>query len=547
VVGETANDFALAIAYDRTYGFGDWISPDWFSDITHINMKLMLRGYAPSGPDRADKVLVTTCSGQDAMLSTVAEALNNPIVRVVRDLADADPPPVATVTPRVTFDKDGRLHLGVVDQWSQSWAAPVIHVGDGTIIMETTCPIPSVLHPDLAASERLSWQIDVQFYPRKCPADRGIDQSALLVDNSGFFHTWVRSARDGISYQSLRFDFVAAGTPPQQRLATPKLRRPGLSEWVELVSAQRGLTVTPSAAGRQSAVLERLWGSRENLAFAMGGPIRTVLRAFLPTAVSSAEAYPNNEGVILAGEGFMTFDGMRSLGGEFEDERHLRVEVDEALMHRVLRRGLILRCAECGYSAFTPIDRLEQVNRCQRCDSPNELTHWHWKMPLHEPTWYYDLHRAVRGFLAQDGDVPLLLSHHLRTGRQHVADVGELEFLDADTGKKLAEADLIALVGQDVVVAEAKKNGSLGTGRQAGRAAAKRVELADVLSADQILLATTADSWDQGSVDALRSAVRGRRWTTGGAPTIRIVSGLGSNSVVDTVIDPPAPDAAVDH
>jgi hypothetical protein len=116
-------------------------------------------------------------------------------------------------------------------------------------------------------------------------------------------------------------------------------------------------------------------------------------------------------------------------------------------------------------------------------------------------------------------------------------DAPELELRDAG-GSPVAEADLIAVSDGILIIAEAKSNNTLGSNpREIKRAAAKRVKLADVLRADQIILATTQQDWNASSATAMRDAVNGHPWAAGLPPSVRLVTGLGGDQVQDLRFD----------
>jgi hypothetical protein len=157
--------------------------------------------------------------------------------------------------------------------------------------------------------------------------------------------------------------------------------------------------------------------------------------------------------------------------------------------------------------------------------------------PLEEPSWFYDLHPVARELLKDYGEVPLQLSRHLRSTSARYADVPELELRDA-SGRPLAEADLIAVSGDQLIVAEAKSNDALGSSpREIRRAAAKRVKLTADLRADQIILATTQPEWSASSITEMRSAVAGHPWLAGLQPAVRLIADLGSDQVQDLRLD----------
>ena len=268
----------------------------------------------------------------------------------------------------------------------------------------------------------------------------------------------------------------------------------GLAEWARLLAGQLGLSFELSSAGRRAETLRQLWDAREDFVASMTGQLLPVLRAFQPSHAQSSVAYPGDEGVVLLNgvrEGYLTFAGMVKLAGEGVSVGALRDGVDALAARGVVRRGLVLGCGLCGRPSFIAIGNLAQVNQCSRCGAANDLAQKQWRYPVEEPSWFYDLHPVARELLADHGEVPLLLSRHLRSTSRRYDDVPELELRDA-SGNPVAEADLIAVCDDDVIVAEAKSNDALGgNAKEIRRAAAKRVRLADVLRADQIILATT--------------------------------------------------------
>jgi hypothetical protein len=542
VVGESANDFAAALAWDRLYGRAVWVPSDWSpvgDDQDAVDRQLLFHA-SIIGPAayRGHKVLVGSVSAADEKVSQVVQALHDAGAALGEGAAEQRRKHTeAVVAGQISFRPVGVLHWAVIDQFDQQYALPVNRDDEGGIVLVAPPPVPVITHPDLSRCESLGWQIDLDSWPSSMPRGRGLDGQALVAPGEDEHLTWVRSGRDGISYESHRYNFVAAGTPRLSQLARPRLRELGLREWAAHIAEQQGKSIELSDAGRRVEILRRLWGNREDLAATLAGPLLPVLRAFLVKAKATTDAYPNQEGVVLlsgAREGYLTFNGMARLGGREEDPAGLRRDIDRLLALRVLRRGMILDCGECERPAFIDVNELAQINTCPRCGARNELSQTRWRQPADEPTWFYDLHPAARELLAQNGEVPLLLPHHLRGKSRRYADAPELELHDRVTGGPVAEADLVALDDDDLVTAEAKTTTALwGTPKEIRRAAAKRVTLAALLHADQIVLATTLPKWDHSSVSALRNAVTGYRWPGERPPAIRIVTGLGTPDIAD--------------
>jgi hypothetical protein len=154
--------------------------------------------------------------------------------------------------------------------------------------------------------------------------------------------------------------------------------------------------------------------------------------------------------------------------------------------------------------------------------------------PLHGPSF---LHPAARELLRQDGDVPLLLAAHLRSGVRDYVDIAEVEATSLNSSKPFGESDLVALCGDALVVAEAKSVGSLGKSPQeARRTVTKRLKFAELLRADQLIMATSVPDWAAASVTAIREAASTWPHQTR-PPIVRLITGLGSGETRDERLD----------
>jgi hypothetical protein len=541
VAGDEAADFALALAWDRLYGRSAWLPSEWqpdpsvtTSEMAALRLELGDFGFDPRHTD--GKVSLTTTSLGTEAMTRLASVLNTPLIHAV---GEADEPPRFTVTD-VRFDSDGIRTLAVVGQFDHQFTVPVRKDAGGGAVAMMPSPTPALEDPDLAGSTGLRWHVDLELLGSVMPRGRGLDGRTLLAPGENVYLTHVRSGRDGITFDAGRLDFVPTGTAPMSRLARPRLREPGLAEWAQLLASQSGLAFGLSSAGRRAETLRQLWGSREGFVGSLTGDLLPILGAFQPSHAKSADAYPGGEGVVLLNgvrEGYLTFTGMLKYAGDKTDPAALRDSVDALAARKVVRRGLILGCGTCGRPAFIAVGSLAQVNQCPRCGTANQLAQPQWRDPVEEPQWYYDLHPVARELLADHGEVPLLLSHHLRSTARRYDDVPELELRD-DSGNPVAEADLIAVANDEVIVAEAKSNNALGKNpREVKRAAAKRVKLASVLRADQIILGTTQPEWNESSLTEIRSAVTGHPWPAQLRPAVRLVTGLGSDHAEDLRLD----------
>lgn len=537
VAGDEPEDFAVSLAWSRIHGPSLWLPSQWWPTEQSDEAawaRSALASLVGRAVSRGHEVRLTSASLSLDRLEPLAELLRTPAHLVSHEVAGAEPPPPrekAVVVDSVRWQCDGVLHLGVVDQYDDQVSLPTMMDTEGTTTLLGQPPAPVLDHALLAAADALRYEVDLIIPPQRMPRGRGLPGTTLLAPGEDRGLTWLRSSRTAISYHPHRFDFVLAGTAPAARLARPRVRELGMLPWVQAQAERAGLSAVLSQAGRRVDVLRRLIGSREQLAELFAGPLLPVLRAFNKSGRTDS-AYLSGEGVVVGREGYLTLSGMLTLATDPADERIFRDLVDVAATRRLLHRGMILDCHVCERPAFVPLMALSQTNTCPHCASPNELVQDRWRKPYAEPAWYYHLHPVARDLLTTHGEIPLLLADHLRGDRTY-ADVAEVEFLSS--GNATAECDLVASIDGKVVVAEVKSADNLGTGKQLRAAVSKRIYVAEVLRADEIILGTTASRWETTTVKALKAEVTERVWITGRAPSIRLVTGLGTPAVSDNI------------
>jgi hypothetical protein len=529
------------MGWARMYNNAYWLPQSWAANTDPARsepLTLTLQDLVDTMRFERGKVRLHSTSLSNNELADLTERLTQPLFQHVdADGRPDDNGPTYTetvITEPLPFAQAGRLHLAVADHFDLQLALPVTVDSQGGAVMITPPPIPIINSGPLAEHESLSWQVDLDFSPPSMPRGRGLSGATLLAPDEDRFLTWTRSGRDGITFESHRYNFVASGTPVASRLARPRLRHLSLLEWATVTADRESVLLSLSSAGRRVEILRRLTGSRELLADMIAGAFLPALRAFDPApSRTTHDAYPSGDGVVLRGDGFLTFTGICSRLAPAGTTAECRDLVDSLLARRILRRGLILDCGECEQPDLVSVDQLAQLNQCARCGALNELTKPRWKDPLAEPEWFYDLHPAARELVRQGGEVPLLLSHYLRSKARVYTDVSEIEATRAGAPSPFAETDLIAHSDSDLLIAEAKRGDRLGaTAGAARRAIGKRLDMVALLRAQQIILATTQARWsDQTAVEA-SAAIEGRQWP-GGRPTLRLIAGLGSTETTD--------------
>jgi hypothetical protein len=177
-------------------------------------------------------------------------------------------------------------------------------------------------------------------------------------------------------------------------------------------------------------------------------------------------------------------------------------------------------CGECERRAFYRMDALREMNTCPRCGAAaySSAARRTSIDKSEEPGWFYDLHGAAREFLEQDGDVPVLAGWTSRSSTT------------AFQGRKILTRSTSPPWWTGVVIGEAKRIASLGTRRETNRAVQKLIRVSDLVSADEIVLATTAPGpWEDLATGQLLTATAGHRWRFGTVPRIRVLTDLRGN------------------
>lgn len=530
VVGDSAQDFALARLWRLTFGAAYWLPSALGADEETMPWPIAhgVTSIARDLSRRSHRLAVSSISRPASELESLRDRLlaSDPIVSPKEDA------PLTVVSSlKLPWRQQVTVGLAVQDQWDSPAPVPVSVTKDGTTQMAAPLPAPTLLNTELAARSELEWQVDVQWHGGHAVRRRGLDSRELFSDSPAFMPTWARSSRHGMTYQSRRCDFILSGTRRENTLARVALRDLSLAAWVRAKAAEHGRTVSPSDAGRRTALLANMLGGRRQYVELFGGPLLPALRAMLTTSATSSKAYPAGDGVSLSStEGVLTFDGIctRAVDLELPD---VRDHVDSALRAGVLRRGLVLGCSTCEQKQFQTVDKLGQRWRCVRCDTQNDLDQRTWKLPADEPTWFYDLHPVGRHVLRENGEVSALLSARLhgqrKDQREAFGDLEEVEFLQADQPQ--VEVDLVVYADDVLTVAECKSPGVL-TGRAGKREVGKKCQAAAWLRADQLVFATTAEEWTPATRTLVKDVVAGfGGWGPLGPPDVSFVEGLGGS------------------
>ncbi|WP_353813525.1 hypothetical protein [Agromyces sp. SYSU T00266] len=495
VIGDTPEDFSMAMIYDRTIGFAIWLTLDAVELLSNNWMlaeRLRLRA-----TDNAVQPSLATVS------MSLAPPQLEPIIRSI--LAAIDLPELEDESPaegdwlemrEPVATQDALLSLMLANEVGEVVSLAASEQTGGTVELATGLSAPIPTDPPLTGLGSPAWLVDVATPENQMPRARRVDAGCLAVDSK---FELLRSSRAGITFHAASHGFIPSNTVLRSRLARPRLRFPGLADWINARARDGGMVPRLSRPGQNSALVAQRLGGRDAMTGLLAGPLRAGLQYAAQPGGSSRSDFPKEDGVVLHGVRMLTFDAFAefAVGAGRAEVRSI---LDQLLVGRLMRRGIVLDCPDCHTPSFVSIDELGQVVNCARCEARNQLTAARWRSPADEPVWFYDLHPALGELLCANGDVSALVAREFkaRAARRYF-DVEELEFASMETGSTRFEIDLIALIDDELIVVESKSNGSLGSGRKRQRSVIKRFEAAVLLGADAVAFATTG-GWSSDTV-----------------------------------------------
>lgn len=202
---------------------------------------------------------------------------------------------------------------------------------------------------------------------------------------------------------------------------------------------------------------------------------------------------------------FLVFDDAVALTGL--DAEDVRTPLDELLLAGVLERGLVLDCGTCSYDGWYSVSELGTDFRCPRCRRRTPITAASWKKPLTEPLWFYSLSEVLRQALELNAHAPLLALAKLKDRARAFMFEPEMEIFD-DLGWH-CELDLWVVREGRIVIGEAKTGDRLGTPAETKKLVANLRKVADAIGADDVVVATTSESWSSTVEPSVRAAFAG--------------------------------------
>jgi len=518
VLGDTAEDFATAMMWQRLIGWAAWIpSIEGLDGPKHLALRALDASLRDFHQDGKSVRIISTSLNTAEIDERIGELQGLTFWRVWVGSDLYTSPRARLETGPLTPSSRGLLTWVLPDGLGDGLAAPALVDDTGTAVLEAGITSPLVAPERHLVGDRSPafpyWYVDVALDTDLLPRGRDLPPSAIVSVREPWPEALVRRSRDGYTFKAINPALILNGGPLSGRLARARLIQPSLSRWIDTVTARTGLRTELSLPGQHAALLAARLGGRAQLAELIDtlGPALRLMGT--RTDINRKYSDPALEhGRVIDRDVVLTLDGFaHALSSDAGDMRH---HLDILLAADLLWPGFLLSCTDCGITSHVRLDAVGRTYQCPRCTATNPFTSTHWIAGAdpHQPQWFYDLHPVFRRLISERGDIPLLAAHKLRTESRSYLDTAETQFVDIATGRKVFEIDLIAHVDNEVVLVEAKATPTLGdTRHDRGEAVNKLLLAAQTLRADRIILATTnTKSWKPIDVEQISRGAAGR-------------------------------------
>jgi hypothetical protein len=226
VVGDSLDDYALALAYDRLSWRGSWL-PTAMADRSHEHFRRLRRAFSWLRRDRQINDLP-----QSGLFLTSTTVDVGQLSQIAGDLTDGDTggterlvAAVQVVTPD-QVPTPGRKLWGDPDRYDVRISVPVARDDSGAVELLTEVDLPTPSTIDASAVHDLRWEVDIDVLGHRLPARAALGGSRLLADgDQPAFAAQVRAGADGVTVHSHSQGLVIAGSP--LRLARADAPRSG--------------------------------------------------------------------------------------------------------------------------------------------------------------------------------------------------------------------------------------------------------------------------------------------------------------------------------
>ncbi len=297
----------------------------------------------------------------------------------------------------------------------------------------------------------------------------------------GLTTTEARVTRGGIAYIAPS-PFIVDDTPVRHQLQHPRLSRLTLLEQVRAMAAPAGWGCELSDKGQFATGASKLFGGFGALCAQLRDDgVAALLRAYQ----DRDEAAP---GIALSGgrRRYLSLEDIREL---VADGPALLNRLES---RRVLARGLVLKCERCRHADWYSARESDPAFRCSRCSLEQRPRPGHW-LGDPEPRWRYRLDEVLFQFLRHRGDLPALTVYERFHGLERTYEaLTELELVDP--GQVKTELDFVVVEDGQLWLGEAFTDAHYGRGRKETARLERLAQVAVLLQARGVILATAADA-----------------------------------------------------
>ncbi len=469
VVGDTAWDFALFYALRRMTGQAWWL-PSWLRTRTAYMWEL--RHALEYGPAELGRTLAIVSASSPAARDRAADLRSTSGKPLAAEVANwRDVLPNAPLRPFET-DNQGRAQFL-------------------ELVSGRTLPLPTPIPKRVATMPETSmrWITDLEgaeWTPIRHPA-----LGAKLLDTGLYDSGNVRTSRDGVAYTGPNV-IILAGEGLESAVVRPTLRPAPLLDQLQDILEPQGWRVEASDKGIYAAESAKLFGGVRELAAALRNrATRAVLDAYLD------KTQPGQS--LSDGRRYLSFQNFTDI----IDDDSVTSTLPSLLGSMVVERGLILRCQRCRQKAWYDLARIAASFTCDRCRLVQDVERG-WGSG-DEPPWFYRLAEVLYQFLKSNGDLPVLAVHDKFGEQLRVDQSYELDLVSPENGK--LEMDIFVSDGPRLWIGEATTSGGFDSGRLA-----KVAEVAGLLDAYGVLLATSKTQWSPGTKAEAAAVFRDQQW-----------------------------------
>jgi hypothetical protein len=224
VVGDTADDFALAQGWHVLFGKARWIPESQLPLTGPVKRVAWFLGHdlVDDAIYRNKGAVLTSASVPLEQLQRLAEDWDGSRFMIMNPSGDAaeagGPPPdpdlqVKCIPPdTLNWNRGGMLVIR--DDYDLPLALPAQENDQGDISLLVDLPPLTPTDSSLRKAKGLTWQVDLHFTDATTPPMRGVSPRVLQSDDDRRYESFVRHGRYGLTCFSGNWGYVAGGIHP---------------------------------------------------------------------------------------------------------------------------------------------------------------------------------------------------------------------------------------------------------------------------------------------------------------------------------------------